>query len=257
LSYQALVLALLGVEIDKSQARTEWMRRPLKTEQLRYAADDVRYLAQLYPIEVAELVRQRRMDWLKDEVERLYFPSCYQLDLSLCWEHVKGAGKLKRNELNVLKHLAAWREKLAIQRDLPRKWLVSDETLLSLAIEQPQNERQSISPQLQEHRTVRGHMKELVALITQAQQEPEALWPHGNHCRRPSEAEDEAVDSLMSIIRTRADELRISPSRITSKSDLLKLVRGERTLLLLSGWRLKIAGQAVLDALDTHRERSY
>ena len=44
LAYGKLVQELTGVELEKGEAYTDWCRRPLTDNQLRYAADDVRYL---------------------------------------------------------------------------------------------------------------------------------------------------------------------------------------------------------------------
>lgn len=249
IGYGALVEKMLDVALAKSQTRTDWMKRPLKTAQLNYAADDVRYLRQLYPLLQAELERLGRTDWLQEDVVRLHHPAAYQIDLESCWQRVKGAGKLKRDRLNVLKHLASWREEQAMKNDLPRRWLLPDEVLIGLAAMQPQDRQQLVESQLMDHRDVSRYGNELVAVIARAQTEPEDIYPKGNHSKKPTEQEDATVDRLHSLVTDRAEALAIAPGQIASRSDIMKLIRGERKLPLLEGWRRAVAGEALLAAL--------
>lgn len=46
-SYQNALKQMLDVDIEKDQTRSNWLARPLSSEQLLYAANDVHYLVQL------------------------------------------------------------------------------------------------------------------------------------------------------------------------------------------------------------------
>ena len=247
IGYATLVKKLLNIELDKSHARTDWMRRPLHDEQLRYAADDVRYLSRLYPLLYSKLEKLNRLRWLDDESERLLNPATYTPDPPNSWRRIKGAGKLRRKQLNILRHLAAWREQQAIQNNRPRRWILSDEALLNLAMLRPADHEALLRVRLLERKFAERHAAELLALIKQAADETEDNWPRLDHSRKPNAHEEATIDMLMAVAHLCADEHQLSPGQITSRSELLKLVRNERNLPLLNGWRLHVAGEKILN----------
>ncbi|MBN1379117.1 MAG: ribonuclease D [Gammaproteobacteria bacterium] len=251
IGYAALVEKVLNIELDKSHSRTNWMQRPLQSKQIRYAADDVRYLSRLYPLLYKKLEKLGRIDWMDSEVARLQNPATYKPDPPNCWQRVKGSGNLKRKPLNILRHLAAWREHQAMQANRPRRWILSDEVLINLATHQPMDRDQLLQVPLLDSKIAERHATDLLGLIDQAQNETEENWPAVRYRKKPSAQEEANLDLLMAVIHLRADEYRLSSTQITSRSELLKLLRGERDLPLLGGWRLKVAGQAILDTYQS------
>jgi ribonuclease D len=138
--YAALAQNLLGVSLDKSQVRTDWSRRPLSPEQLSYAADDVRYLREIYRLQQDQLHARQRLDWLAEDFAKLVDPAQYRPAPQQIWQRVKGHGKLKPAQLVVLQALASWREQEAMQADKPRRWLCDDNLLFDLARLQPKDQ---------------------------------------------------------------------------------------------------------------------
>ncbi|MGL4475993.1 MAG: ribonuclease D [Shewanella sp.] len=137
LGYAKLVQSCLGVELDKGESRTDWLKRPLSQAQLQYAANDVYYLYQLYPQLLAELNSKQRLDWLFEEGQRLTQGRLTPTDPQLAYLKVKNAFQLSSEELAVLRDLAAWRLHRAIERDLALGFVVKDHVLLALAKRQP------------------------------------------------------------------------------------------------------------------------
>lgn len=135
--YATLVNDLLGVELDKSQTRTDWSRRPLAEAQLRYAADDVHYLCEVYRLQRAELVRGDRLARLERECAALCDPARYQVHPEEAWRRIKAGRRLRGTQLAVLQTLAAWREEQARAADLPRNWVLGNEVLVTLARRMP------------------------------------------------------------------------------------------------------------------------
>lgn len=250
ISYALLVKKLLNLDLDKSHSRTDWMRRPLHTEQIRYAADDVRYLSRIYPLLTDKLEQLDRMSWLSKEMTRLQDPATYEPDPLNCWQRVKGSGKLKSKQLNILKHLAAWRERQAIQSNRPRRWILSDDVLLNLSIQRPVNREQLQNIRSLDSKIIERHAGELLDLIAAAQKEPQETWPAVYHSKKPTAQEEATIDLLMAVVHLRAAEHQLGPGQITSRSELLKLIRGEQNLAVLNGWRRQIAGQAILDTFQ-------
>jgi ribonuclease D len=122
--YQRLVESHMGVSLAKGATRTDWLKRPLSEEQLLYAEDDVKYLPAL--ADQLESQLQRLGARLRDDARRRAEPQAV-------WRQVKGAGNLQGRELAVLEALAEWREATARQRDLPKGFVLRDNTLLDLS----------------------------------------------------------------------------------------------------------------------------
>ncbi|MFZ1570830.1 MAG: ribonuclease D [Thiolinea sp.] len=236
LGYARLVEELLGVQLDKSQSRTDWARRPLTHQQLDYAIDDVRYLRQLYPILKQRLQETGRLNWLNKPFERLTEASEYMPDPWMCWERVKGVQLLKPKQLAVLRELTAWREELAIQKDLPRRWLLTDEVLVDMA--------RMKNRDLHDFADIRGLSAEQIArygqvwldLIRRAQALPAEEWPDLPR-RRKLDAELSLVaDLLMVVVNQQAIAHNISAAMLASRAQIEKMLTDGRTQLS-DDWR--------------------
>jgi len=133
LSYGALIATLLGIELEKSETRTDWTARPLRSEQLRYAAEDVAHLEA-----AAEDLRRRlaalgRLSWAEEESATVLEEGREESTPETAWMRVRGLGRLPPAGRGVARALAAWREREARRLDLARPFLLRDETLLALA----------------------------------------------------------------------------------------------------------------------------
>src|SRR5438128_2103316 len=117
--YSNLVESMLGVSLDKGARFTDWARRPLDKRQIDYAIGDVTHLAKLFPKMVGRLRKTNRGDWIDDEMERLADPATYANDPSTAWQRVR-INSRKPEVLGRLKAAAAWREREAQGKDLPR-----------------------------------------------------------------------------------------------------------------------------------------
>ncbi len=133
IGYGNLVKETLGIELEKLHTRTDWSRRPLSDEQIRYAADDVFHLAQVYRHLVGKLTELGRLDWLSDDFARLTQVDLYRNDPAQAWLKVRGGNRLRGAGLAVLQALAQWRETLARDQDRPRGWLLRDDELVEIA----------------------------------------------------------------------------------------------------------------------------
>lgn len=139
LGYAKLVEICLQVTLDKGESRTDWLKRPLTSAQLSYAANDVYYLYQLYPILKNALEQKQRLPWLFSEGKRLTDARENQLNFDLAYLKVKNANQLSTVELAYLKVLAKWRMKKAIDKDLALGFVIKDHGLVAIAKKQPSN----------------------------------------------------------------------------------------------------------------------
>jgi len=252
IGYANLVKHFLDEQLAKGHARTDWERRPLSTEQLEYAADDVRYLVTLYPRIIDELTELGRLNWLEEDFTALTRPALYHNDPQAQWQRVSGVQKLKGVQLAILQQLAAWREQQAQQLNKPRKWILSDDILIAIAMQGPgkidQLERiRGIHSSLLQH-----HGQALLALIAQAKSLPKEAWPMLTRRLKLSPNQDALLDAIIAIVKLQAALQRINHSALTSRQELEALIKGERDLPLLQGWRHGIAGEMVLAFLQGH-----
>lgn len=248
IGYAHLVQQLFGVELDKSQVRTDWAQRPLSAEQLSYAAADVVYLCRVYQWQHQALSERGRLAWLAEDFAALSDPQRYQIDPQQAWRRIKGAQRLKPPQLVVLQALAAWREREAIRRDLPRRWIADDNLLIDLARIQPSDQQQ-----LSRLRGFDGERRQnqrglLLDLIAEAQTVPESQWPQPQRSAPLSLEQEALVDALQALVRLCAAEHQVSPGSLAARRDLERLVLGE-DIELLHGWRKALAGERVQEFL--------
>jgi ribonuclease D len=243
--YAQLSGAELGATLPKDHARTDWSRRPLSDEQLRYAAADVAWLLPLAERLEAGLARLGRHEWVADENAALCDPRLYACDPALAWRRVKGVGQLEGQALARVVALARWREEEARLRNRPRRWILKDEALLALAM-QPAG---TLAAPAGVPATVwRRHGEMLQGLLRDAAHAPppERLCPG-----RLEPVQDRLARRLMARLRELAEQHRVSSSLLATRREIEALVLGRRDLPILAGWRRELAGAELLQLLET------
>jgi ribonuclease D len=249
IGYGNLVKQCLNVDLDKAHARTDWRQRPLSSEQLEYAADDVRYLRSLYHQLNDKLTETGRRSWLKEDFAALSAVKTYQEDPNKSWLRIKGAGRLKPAQLAVLQQLGAWREQRAVKHNLPRRWVLKDDVMLDLARFAPASTEAMKKIRGMEQRDIDRHGKAILEAIEKGKAVPKSEWPVIKRPTPLSNQQDAVVDALMALLRQRCDEQNITPAAVASRKDVEALVRGEDTSLQ-QGWRHEIVGQQLEDFLN-------
>ena len=136
ISYDQLVQRITGDTLDKSHRFTDWTRRPLSEAQLSYAISDVTHLRDVYSALVDDLGRRGRVDWVQEEMQVLTSPDTYRMDPENAWQRLKTRVR-KPKELAVLIEVAAWREREAQARDVPRSRVIKDEVIADIAVHAP------------------------------------------------------------------------------------------------------------------------
>lgn len=249
IGYAALVEKLLGVQLAKGHSRTDWSRRPLSDEQVRYAADDVIYLAPAFEKLRDQLAAKDRLGWLEEDFATLTDPATYANPPETMWQRVKGAGKLKGVQLKLLQDLTAWREVQARQRNRPRRWILRDELLLDLARQRPTDRAALSRMRGLEQGAIERDGDALLALIAQAVETARESWPQLQRAKPLDEAQGAVVDSLMALLRLCAADAGVSAGSLASRNDLEELVRGSDEIALRHGWRAELAGHTLSDWL--------
>ncbi|MEW6353596.1 MAG: ribonuclease D [Pseudomonadota bacterium] len=248
--YAALVQGMLGVELDKSHTRTDWCRRPLDMQQLRYARDDVRYLTQIYVQQRDELERKGRDAWLSEDFAELTDAARYANAPHAAWQRVRGANTLRGVQLAALRELAAWREERARGADKPRKWIISDELLLELARRLPADADDLENVRGLEASFIKRHGAHIAGIINAAKTLPREEWPQFAPPPRLDNAQEALVDTLMAMVRLRGAQNAVSPATLATRKDLEQLVLGARDAPILHGWRGALVGRELLEFLQ-------
>lgn len=246
MGYTALVEAFLDVHLAKAHTRTDWSQRPLSEAQLHYAADDVRYLAQLYPLLRDKLERLDRLSWLADDFAALTDPSQYDRPPEQAWLRVKGIQQVRGHRLATLQALAAWRERTARSEDRPRNWLLRDETLLDLAKIQPADHTALLRIRGLNAQVLRKHGEAVLKVIAENKDREPAPLPAEHALSRPSTGQGDIVELLLTTARVLGEQNAINPALITSRKELERMIQGDRTVNVLRGWRRKLAGETLL-----------
>ena len=133
MSYHALVQAVCEVTLEKSQTRSDWSQRPLTPAQLHYAADDVRYLPEVFERLHEKLAARGFVSWFEEEMQTRMDGGALYPEPEACVLRVKGAARLPGPAQHRLRALAAWRERRARERDVPRNRLAKDADLMALS----------------------------------------------------------------------------------------------------------------------------
>ena len=137
-SYDQLISRTKNVHIDKSSRFTDWSRRPLSDKQLEYALADVTHLRDAYLYLKAELEREGRASWLREEMDILESRETYDIHPDDAWQRLKLRLR-KPQELAILKYVAAWREPEARSRNVPRSRVLKDDAIYEIAQQQPKD----------------------------------------------------------------------------------------------------------------------
>jgi ribonuclease D len=244
-SYETLARRIAKVEIDKSARFTDWSHRPLSKRQLEYALADVTHLRVIYEWLKARLEKTGRSAWVAEEVAALQDPALYRLDPELAWKRLKSRTSNKRF-LAVVAALAAWREREAQARDIPRGRVLKDEALTEIAAHPPESaealERIRAVPKGFANSKLGKGLLEAIA-IGQTAQPPEGAIAE-NRERRRREPSPAVVDLLKTLLRLRAEAAGVAPRLIANAEDIERLAANEDDgVAALSGWRHEVFGK--------------
>ncbi len=246
IGYAALIKKLLNKELDKSQSRTDWLKRPLSKEQLLYAGNDVHYLAMAYPKMLEELEKLGRLEWLQGDFSSLCEPATYSIDTHDIWKKVKGNQKLHGKQLAILQSVAAWREEKAEARNKPRRRILPDEALIDMARQKPDsNEKIMRLRSLGKCFINAADASQLVQRIQNALRMSKEFWPKHVKRHKLNLREEALVDGMTALLKLKADEHKITPLNLATRKDLENLLQGEEDVPLMQGWRYSHAGQAI------------
>ena len=245
-SYETLARKIAHVEIDKSARFTDWSHRPLSKRQLEYAMADVTHLRVIYEWLKARLEKTGRSSWVAEEVAALQDPALYKLDPEQAWKRLKPRTTNKRF-LAVLAALAAWREREAQTRDIPRGRVLKDEALTEIAAHPPETPEaldriRAVPKGFANSKMGKGLMDAILQGVSGPP--PEGAVADNRQQRRRREPSPAVVDLLKTLLRLRAEAAHVAPRLIANAEDIERLAAHEDDgLAALHGWRQDVFGK--------------
>ena len=247
ISYDQLVQRITGAKIDKSSRFTDWSRRPLSEHQIEYALADVTHLRDVYKALSARLAEQSRTEWVREEMEVLTSPDTYRMEPEHAWKRLKLRVR-KPIELAILQELAAWREREAQSRDVPRSRVIKDDAVFEVAQQQP-----TTAAALGQLRTVpKGFERsraaeDILAAVKRALALPKDQLPRVPKHRPMPNGNGAAVDLLKVLLKMTSETHGVAAKVIATVDDLEAIAGDDDAdVPAMHGWRRELFGEAAL-----------
>ncbi len=246
-SYENLVRAYCGVDLDKSCRLTNWQLRPLSAEQLEYAAGDVTHLIKCYNEIASYLKENKRESWIAEEMEDFADTAHYEQNPENAWLRIRHNGH-SLSFLNALKALAEWREKMAIERNVSRQNIIKDETLVNIAIAFPKDMEEmkrvrGVRPDVAKSRLAK-EMTEILASLTEdkfdrtlgrVDRERDVTLPPSQHS---------LCEVLKLLLKIKSNDCGVVSRLITSEKNLREYIKNPKAKnQILKGWRYEVFGK--------------
>ncbi len=231
ISYQALTEILQGVVLDKAYTRLDWTTRPLPKKAVEYALDDVVYLIKNYAQLKTLLENERKLDWLMQEGKSMLDIRLYETDIFQSWTRVKGFSRIPKHLHTLAVQLAGWRERMAIDKNKPRRWIMTDNNLINITMGKTQ---------LNDDKR-----RKFESFLTENPYEIE-LDTRKNILPTPEEKAQKLI--LQKLIQEKANQYNLTTEVIASGKTLLRYIRGDQSVNFLSGWRFDLLKEELENA---------
>ena len=247
-SYDQLVQKITKTQLDKSSRFTDWRHRPLSDKQLTYALADVTHLIDVYQHLSAQLAREDRAHWLNEEMVVLTSWETYDPKPEDAWKRLKMRLR-KPQELAVVQEVAAWREREARERDVPRGRVLKDDAIYEIAQQAPRD-----ATALARLRTIpKGWERSstaaaLLAVVNTALDLPKEAMPRLPKPFQPPEGSNAAAELLKVLLRIIAEKEGVASKVLASSDDIDRIAaEGEAAdVPALQGWRRAVFGEKAL-----------
>ena len=150
-NYGSIVLNYSGYKLDKSETNSNWLKRPLKSKQLEYAADDVNFLIPIFNKQLKELKKIKKDKEAITEFRKETFLGNQQLYIS----RLKKLKKASKEERDIF----LWREKHASKKNLPPSYIFEDKFLKKITEKIKNKKPDEISKLFKDNSAVKDFLK--------------------------------------------------------------------------------------------------
>ncbi len=258
IGYGKMIAALLGVQLNKASQFTRWLQRPLTTEQMAYALDDVRYLPAAWAMLEDKLVKKGRLDWVIEESKQQAEKAQGMPDPLIAYRRVKGHRAVRGSAKGRLQAVAAWRTNMALKTNKPPSWIVGDQSLLELS-----RRKVASVADLKKIRgiadgTTRRYGDEILAVLRDAGKQKNFVEDDGDVIPRLSPRAQIWASMLHSLVHAVCTSSGIAPRFVSARKDADKIAawhdggrqQPQPEVPVLQGWRRQLVGDILLSWLD-------
>ncbi len=244
LGYAGLIKALFDVDLPKLHTRANWAIRPLPEAYLAYAAEDVEFLLPARERLADRLDEKGRLGWAIDDSRLLLDPALYAADPLLAAQRLKSLSKLGGARRAAAAALAAWRETDAIERNLPRQWILKDAVLTDIAVRLPANTAELERIEGLPPKIIKRAGDVLLAAVASARDQADVgAEPQRRRRGGPDEEQKSVLLAMQARVAECANDLGVAAETIASKKELSAVIlEGERNARVFTGWRKSLIG---------------
>jgi ribonuclease D len=251
MGYHSTVEWLLELTIDKGETRSNWIKRPLRPAQLKYAALDVCLLPMMYRQLRSQLLELGRLEWLQEDCTRLLNKARTASDPTQSWKRINGNGRLDETSLAILQALCTWREAVAEKSNLARGFVIKDTALLTLANQKPGTLEALSKLDIWHPKSIQRHGQTVLNIIQQC-------LDRGLKSRSPADLEPEhrkLMSNMRRLVLERSTKLKLEPALLASRRELEGLILspgGEPVPERFLGWRKDIISDDLIALKDKY-----
>lgn len=245
--YEALIAKLVGARIDKSSRFTDWSNRPLTPKQFKYAMADVTHLRPAYEKLADSLEKTGRTAWLDHEMDILMDPETYRLEPETAWKRIKSRNKNRRFHA-IMRELAAWREREAQSRNVPRNRIIRDDAILEIAAQSPTSVDALRGMRALQNGVAKGSSGEaILEAVARGRALPEPELPVLERVAPRPTGLGPVSDLLKVLLKHVTEKHDVAPRLIANADDLERIAADDNAdVPALKGWRREIFGEHAL-----------
>lgn len=257
LGYAAMVKHFTDIELDKSESRTDWTKRPLTEKQLDYASADVDHLFDIYPKLLAEITQAGFLAYAQLETQSMIDKKFMPIIENEMYLNIKMNWRLNPKQLNLLKYLASWRFQQAKKRDLPIGFVAKDHTLMALAQSNPDSVNAMLTLEGVETLDIRHKGKAMLAVLSQADQAEVSSYPEKINRLDEYPGYKQIFKKMKTFLITTSEQHGLAIENVASKKQINQFLTWQFDLNdarnssakvdLITSWRFELFGQTLLD----------
>ncbi len=246
--YENLIAKLTKARIDKSSRFTDWSRRPLSEKQIAYALSDVTHLRDAYRKLSNKLEQNGREEWLESEMAILTSAKTYEGNPELAYKRIKSRNPKPRVAV-LLKELAAWREREAQRRDMPRNRILRDDALMEIAHHAPKNPSDLARTRGLGERMAKGPQgAEILKAVQRGLAIPDSELPKPVKKQELPSGIGPVADLLKVFLKMICEQSGVAQKLIANAADIDQIAAygADANVNAMKGWRYELFGEAAV-----------